>query len=471
MSLTEAAVVKGFTHSLQSVFGPSLERFPQRVAVALSGGVDSMALLSLLVDLKRKRMNKLQIDAITVDHGIRPESKQEVQDLHKAIEPWPVDHHVLEINEKIDPSQLEKIARDLRYKMMLSQCEKLPASYLFMGHHRDDQMETFLMRLKNNSTMFGLRSMRPKSDYPLQSPVVDLDVIRPLLQLQKSQLVQYCEEKSIPWFQDPTNFIPELTQRNLYRHMLRGEMPPAITKDKILDSLKKVQSFNENIESDVDSLNAMQLTQFDPKTLSLKIQLSRDLADQFGYLALDRWLYLQLQRVSPSSHYFHDFTKVDNKYANIGASGKKQCSLSEDLLSGSRPSKFALMNCQFEWDGSTLTVYRALEPRTQDYQSLTFSMPLGETEWLDFDHRVFVKFHNQSQANCGDCTLENYRSQDHLQWLKDAFKDPDQFKPLLKYNVPVLLKNNSILGFPTLNRYADKVPPLSLTATVETRSR
>ncbi|VEU21026.1 DEKNAAC101974 [Brettanomyces naardenensis] len=467
-----ATVSSKFLTSLTKIFAANLRNFPPRIAVALSGGADSVALLNLLVKIKMKKLNDLKIDAITVNHNIRPESTDEVNQLSKLISHLPIEHHVLEIKQKIDPRQMERTARELRYQLMLGACEKLGDGNLFMGHHRDDQLETFLMRMQSNSTLFGLRSMTPVSNFPMVSPTLNLKVVRPLLDIDKSELLNYCKENELVWFEDSTNFMPELTKRNYYRYLLKDEknkLPPMLHKAKLLDSLSKVEHFNSRIERQIagmdKSLTARGFVEFDPKTISLKLTVPRDLFSRYSFLTLDRYLFLKTYQVSPNKNFFHDFTKIDSKYAGFfeSSSDKKKSSLMQDIFTGHKPNRFTVLNCQFEVsrddENFKINICRANENARQGYNVLPFEMQEGFTDWLYFDNRIFLRILNKKAANAGKYRLEVYKDSEHLDLLKQGFPNYMDFKRLLNnFNLPVLIKegkeHDEIVCFPTIDEFS-----------------
>lgn len=469
-----SAVSSKFMQSIGKVFTTDLKRFPPKVGVALSGGADSMTVLTLLVKLKEERLKNLQIHAITINHNIRPESAEEARDVGKVISQYPVHHHILNIDEGIKGNQIEKKARDRRYELMLQACEKLGIEDIFMGHHRDDQLETFLMRLKNNSTLFGLRSMLPQSNYPMISPLLNLQVVRPLLDVDKKQILAYCRENGLKWFEDSTNFMPDLTARNFYRYLLKDEkdrLPPELYRSKLLDSLSKVQSFNNIVGMKLHKLHDKMYREgyalFDPKTISLKLFLPKEVLKKYDSLTLDRYIFLELYGVTASKNFFHEFTKIDGKYASINNQDlTKKRSLIEDIMKGNKPSRFTLLKCQFDVtkkdSGVEILVTRAKEDPRRGYHVLPVSIPVGDSDWVFFDNRVFFKFHNKDPANAGNYKIEIYKDDFDLSMLKRSFSDFADFKKILNnYNVPVLIRKgeegakDEIVGFPTLKKYAD----------------
>lgn len=173
---------------------------PLPVAIAVSGGPDSMALCWLLHEAAQKNQRKLH--AFTVDHGLRADSAREAERVHKWLQVWPhITHRVLNLSSEIDPvgGRIQERARAARYEALLSACRTEGIERLYLAHHQDDQAETFLMRLAAGSGLRGLGGMQTES-------VRDgITLVRPLLEQSKDTLLALCAARDIPFVHDPTN--------------------------------------------------------------------------------------------------------------------------------------------------------------------------------------------------------------------------------------------------------------------------
>lgn len=169
-----------------------------RLAVAVSGGPDSMALLWLAA--RAAERGGFEIYAYTVDHGLRAESAAEAETVQGWIKNWPgVRHKILRwAGDKPGARVLEE-ARAARYDLIAVAMAVDEISTLAVGHHRDDQAETFLFRLAKGSGLDGLAGMLPAQKRK------DIILLRPLLEVSKEDLVALCEAKDIPFVRDPTN--------------------------------------------------------------------------------------------------------------------------------------------------------------------------------------------------------------------------------------------------------------------------
>lgn len=181
-----------------------LARAPHAIAVALSGGPDSMALLYMLSQLvaQQKQKTKTRIHALIVDHGLRPESGAEAQDVKDSVASWPhVTAHILKWTGTKPDTGIMEGARDARYGRLYQWCKKSGIEELWLGHHATDQAETFLFRLAKGSGLDGLSVMGERRAYA----DTDLMLVRPLLALDKADIEDYCTVLDIPFVRDPSN--------------------------------------------------------------------------------------------------------------------------------------------------------------------------------------------------------------------------------------------------------------------------
>jgi tRNA(Ile)-lysidine synthase len=189
---------------------PELDNL-SRVAVAVSGGGDSMALAHMLATYAATRKKKLHVLAITVDHGLRAESAAEAKLVAKWLSKWPhVTHKILQWSGPKPKTGKMESARIARYALMADMCKAEGIEILAVAHHADDQAETFLMRLTHGSGLDGLAGMR------LMQPYNDtLTLYRPLLGLQHADLLSYCKKHKVKWVEDQTNSDQKYTRTRL----------------------------------------------------------------------------------------------------------------------------------------------------------------------------------------------------------------------------------------------------------------
>ncbi|MBL6664530.1 MAG: tRNA lysidine(34) synthetase TilS [Rickettsiales bacterium] len=196
----------------QELFSYFLDANIKKIAVAISGGCDSMALTFLLNEFCKK--NKIELFAITVDHKFRKNSSNEAQEVAKILQEKQIAHHILTAkNTDIFNKNIEANMRKVRYDLLHEFCQKKEIKYLFLGHHLGDVAENFLIRLFRGSGLDGLSTMAEISDFK------DIKIVRPLLDVKKADLQNYLKEKNISWFEDESN-NDEKFLRNKIRNFL-----------------------------------------------------------------------------------------------------------------------------------------------------------------------------------------------------------------------------------------------------------
>jgi tRNA(Ile)-lysidine synthase len=176
-----------------------LIRFP-KLALAVSGGADSMALLHLIAQWRAERVERPDLSVLTVDHGLRAESREEAAMVARMAASLGLPHAILTwTRDERQSGGLQERARAGRYDLMAAFCQVHDIPALVTAHHLDDQAETFLMRLKRGSGLDGLAAI------PEESVWSGVAVLRPLLDIPKARLAATLTEAGIAWVEDPSN--------------------------------------------------------------------------------------------------------------------------------------------------------------------------------------------------------------------------------------------------------------------------
>jgi tRNA(Ile)-lysidine synthase len=179
--------------------GP-FEKSPD-IAVALSGGPDSLA-LTLLLDrwVSRRRGT---VTALTVDHGLRAESAAEARQVGRWLRARGIRHIVLRWQHDKAGRHwrggVQAAARAARYRLLGEWCRTHRVLHLALAHQQEDQAETFLLRLSRASGLDGLSAMAPVAERD------GVRLIRPLLNVPRARLLATLRARNQDWIDDPSN--------------------------------------------------------------------------------------------------------------------------------------------------------------------------------------------------------------------------------------------------------------------------
>jgi tRNA(Ile)-lysidine synthase len=172
------------------------------VAVAVSGGSDSISLLHASVRWARER--GARICAVTVDHGLRPEAADEARFVASACDRLGVAHHTLVWSpDRHHISQAR--ARQARYRLLATFAAAHGADRILLGHTEDDRFETFLMRARSGSRWYGLAAPLPSAACPVYPFQDGVRLLRPLLGLRRRLVRKALADNGHSWIEDPSN--------------------------------------------------------------------------------------------------------------------------------------------------------------------------------------------------------------------------------------------------------------------------
>ncbi|MBO6634572.1 tRNA lysidine(34) synthetase TilS [Parvibaculum sp.] len=180
-----------------AAFSPS-----KSLAVAFSGGPDSLALLILAAQWARRRKG-VSLHAFTVDHGLRAASAAEAKQAAALARRLGVPHRTLRWEGIKPASGIQAAARDARYQLLRDACQEVDAGDLLVAHHLEDQAETFLLRLARGSGVDGLAAMPPARRLAEGGSPVRL--LRPLLGISQSRLAATIAKSGLVPILDPSN--------------------------------------------------------------------------------------------------------------------------------------------------------------------------------------------------------------------------------------------------------------------------
>ncbi|KAF1814315.1 hypothetical protein P152DRAFT_472090 [Eremomyces bilateralis CBS 781.70] len=278
---------------------------PRHLAVAVSGGIDSMVLAVLLGKLCMQE--RWRLTAITIDHGARAESAEDARWVEHELSTV---HGISTIRRPLvwpgnlspsDPHGFETRARRLRYQMLGRTCASIGAHHLLVGHHKDDRAESVLQRLIQGHGTVGLgRALKPfaaipecESIYgvdasgegvrfptghqPLQGTVSmfetgGVSVVRPLLGFTKAVLSKTARDLKIEHREDATNRDPTLTVRNAIRQLFRAEnVPQALRSDALVSLSDSCGETATNLDAAAATLISQAAMGFNPQSGALTV--------------------------------------------------------------------------------------------------------------------------------------------------------------------------------------------------------
>ena len=198
----------------------------KRIAVALSGGLDSVVLLDTVCKAQAKatRQNKDQIYAFHIHHGLQKPADEWLIFCEKLAKKYKIhfDFRLLHLDNPHEQGNIEARARAGRYEALADLCEEYGIEDLLLAHHQNDQAETVLLQLLRGSGVAGLSGMPTNRRV---SSNQSLTLWRPLLNQSRKELEAYAKEYKLQWIEDPSN------QDTKYRrNAVRKRIIPALEK-------------------------------------------------------------------------------------------------------------------------------------------------------------------------------------------------------------------------------------------------
>jgi tRNA(Ile)-lysidine synthase len=184
------------------------------LVLAVSGGPDSTALLVLAARWRAALRQGPDLLAVTVDHRLRAASAREAHAVKRVAARLGVRHRTLSWTGRKPATGLQEAARAVRYRLLAAAARGAGAAHVLTGHTLDDQAETVLLRMARGSGPSGLCAMATVT------PLEDVALVRPLLDLPKARLVATLEAIGMSFVHDPSNVDPRFT-----RARLRALMP------------------------------------------------------------------------------------------------------------------------------------------------------------------------------------------------------------------------------------------------------
>ena len=213
------------------------------VALAVSGGSDSIALLFLAS--KWAIENSIRLVILSVDHKLRAESALELEFVKKTTLRLGHEFVSLSWEHNGQKSSVQERARVARYGMMTEKCHELSIKTLLTAHHYDDFLENYLMRKRKKSGVFGLSNTHAAFFNNIQ-------ILRPFYNTQKELLIEYLEANAFDWMEDKSN-SSDLYERNRVRKLIvdLSEEDKASLEEEINAISTRAESLNSKFIKEI----------------------------------------------------------------------------------------------------------------------------------------------------------------------------------------------------------------------------
>jgi len=214
------------------------------ILVGLSGGADSIALTCALLDL-RKRFS-FRVVAAHLNHRIRGAESDRDEEFVRAMCARLGIELIVERADGLDASislaNLEERAREVRREFLLRIADQVQADFVALGHHRDDQAETVLMRLMRGAGAAGMAAMAERGPGRL---------IRPMLSISRAEIREYLDARAIPFVEDSSN-----SSRDILRNRIRADLLPMLEREyapglsgRLVEVANEMRSLDELVTS------------------------------------------------------------------------------------------------------------------------------------------------------------------------------------------------------------------------------
>lgn len=223
--------------------------------VAVSGGPDSLALsfLTKIYSIKKS----LDVRYFIVDHKLRNNSTSEAKNVQKNLKTFLINLNILTWKGIKPKKNIQSIARDKRYELLINKAKKLKMNNILLGHHLDDLFENFFIRILRGSGLNGLISLDKKTQNN------NINIIRPLLNFKKKDLI-YISKYIFGFFvEDPSNEDDKF-KRVKIRSFLKNLETEGLDKKKFLLTINNLKFSNETIKF-YTKKNLLQNTYFSEK--------------------------------------------------------------------------------------------------------------------------------------------------------------------------------------------------------------
>ena len=293
---------------LQRSFQDNFSTFPKKILIALSGGIDSLALTLLIIEWAKQ--HKITIYTVTINHKLRQDSTIETQKLHDLMIKLNIKHEI--INWQRDQeviSNIENKARQARYSFLTQYADKYKIPVIVTAHHLDDQIETFFMRLLRGSGIDGLAAIQP-----ITKLNKNLTLFRPLLQVTKAQLKEYLVTNKQDWFEDKTNNNTKFL-RNKVRKFLYEIEDKDLLNQRIVQTTKHFARAKDFLESHTNQI-FKELTFIEKEYITINYDKFINLHEEIALRLLIK-IFITINNNGDNFEYFNKYGIYKPRFNNL----------------------------------------------------------------------------------------------------------------------------------------------------------
>ncbi len=399
----------------------------QKIALAVSGGADSAALLYLV---QQQPIDLSHVTVLTVDHALREGSAAEAASVKRLTEKYGLAHHTLVWRGAKPTSDIQAAARMVRYDLMTSWCRAHGGANLWIAHTLDDQAETFLLRLARGSGVDGLSAMAPVT------ALYGVRLVRPLLSFPKERLKKTLMDAGIAWIEDPSN-----ENEDFARVRMRKIMPllaqEGLTVSRLAATAARMADAKAALDEDLAELKERAVRPHDAGFVVVDRQTLIDAPREIGMRLL-----AELSRCVGGNTYRPRFDRLERIYTAIcqdrlGAG---------NTLAGCRfaPASKVLIDIGA---GPALVVFRELAAAERR------SCPLTTEGQAQFDGRFEVALRKGIQ---GKTYQVRVLGQEGWQQVKSLIETALPFEICL--SLPALWQGDVVVAVPHLSYRRDDKP-------------
>lgn len=387
-----------------------------KLAIAVSGGADSMALTLLCQNWAQKK--PIEIHSLTVDHKLREESTGETKQVQDWLKRYQINHQILTWQHQQQLKNIQQDARNARYQLMCNYCIEHDIPILLTAHTLEDQAETVLLRLMRGSGVDGLSAMKETTTCERVS------IIRPLLIIKKNQLTTFLKQQKQQWIEDPSNYNDKFERVNM-RNFLNNSKDKELLIERLAKTASNMAQTRSYLEQQTNTAIEECSTWNDMGFSTIDSKNFNNLHTEIGLRVLNHLLCKVSGSECKPRH-----NKLNNLYYNI--------------ISNKISTKHTLNGCLITKKNNTITISREISAISQD-------LPLQENTTILWDNRFIIKL-----TGCN--TMPIHIGVPTASELKNI--QPELGKKLppkhIINTIPALKMQGNIIAIPHLNYFTDK---------------